>query len=229
MATGFSLLLQHGANFNARHRLTGKTCLHELLFFVGRNGSPSDKIQFLNACQYLVRNGADVYAVDYSRISVSKAAYDPRWKRVVGSFGGDIWDRVLAGAGYDVASFRTRHNIPRRDSYTADYKRSDFEAMWAGMTELCPYCHDLEPPYDKVYHFTKVLARPPMALSPVGRGCHGETWEETGMSLFGHQLLRIFHLFPPTLVSLMTSSCTNSSPKLFISLCILLERETGGI
>lgn len=130
-------------------------------------------IQILDACKYLVRSGADVEAVDDYGMSVSLQAYlGPPWKE--SSFDGDVWDRVLAGAGFDVASFRTRygirvirhlavvgfrrgHGIRRRARYTANYKRSDFEAMWAGMTELCPYYHDPEPPYDRFYSAKSLL------------------------------------------------------------------------
>lgn len=158
-AAGFSLLLQHGADINARCS-EGRTCLHYLFIHAGTCRSPYGHIQYLDACQYLVRSGADVDAVDTYGISVSKLAYscyNGSLGIFLNSVGGDIWDRVLAGAGFDVASFRTRHGFRRRARYTANYKRSDFEAMWAGMTELCPYYHDPEPSYDRFYSAKSLL------------------------------------------------------------------------
>lgn len=122
---------------------------------VNQSRPPFDTIQFLDACQYLVRRGADIDAVDDQGISVSVEAYAPnrglRRKECMNSLGGDVWDRVLAGAGFDVAYFRTRHGIRRRARYHGQYSRRNFEAMWAGMTELCPYYHDVELPYHRFY------------------------------------------------------------------------------
>ncbi|KAK0750314.1 hypothetical protein B0T18DRAFT_124863 [Schizothecium vesticola] len=140
-AMGFSQLLKHGGDITARCS-KGWTCLHYLFSDV-RSMDTSHRIQLLDACEYLVRSGADVDAVDYSGTSVSMVAYGgPPWSRSAGS--GDVWDRVLAGTGFDVASFRARHGVPRRARYNSWYMRSDFEAMWQGMAELCPYYHDSE-------------------------------------------------------------------------------------
>jgi hypothetical protein len=113
-------------------------------------------IRFLDACKYLVRSGADVDAVDYSGTSVSLQVYHKSSRRN-SSFSGDLWDRVLAGAGFDVAPFRKLHGIQRRAWYNPWYTRRDFEAIWAGMTELCPYYYKIELPYDEVSYSTKSL------------------------------------------------------------------------
>lgn len=159
-ASGFSLLLQHGADINAKS-LTGQICLQHLFMCVNQSRPPFDTIQFLDACQYLVRRGTDIDAVDDQGISVSVEAYAPnsglRRKECMSSLGGDVWDRVLAGAGFDVAYFRTRHGIPRRARYHGQYSRRNFEAMWAGMTELCPYYHDVELPYHRFYSAKSLL------------------------------------------------------------------------
>jgi hypothetical protein len=117
----------------------------------------SSPISLLDICKYAVRSGADVDAVDYSGTSVSVMAYNCIDRQYGNSRVGDMWDRILAGAGFDVAAFRKRNGIPRKARYDWGYTRSDFEAMWVGMTELCPYYHEIEAPFDKVYLSNKSL------------------------------------------------------------------------
>lgn len=152
--TGLSWLLRQGADVRARDP-RGRTCLHFLLHVYSgaypERWTAGNRIILRDVCETLVRSGADVNAVDNLGRSVSEVAYDYRHHRHPyvnwsGSFFGDMWDRVLAGAGLDVASYRNKHGLPRRAKYVERYyyTRKDFEEMWEGKTELCPYYHDAE-------------------------------------------------------------------------------------
>ncbi|KAK1830459.1 hypothetical protein QBC39DRAFT_354030 [Podospora conica] len=159
-AKGFSLILQQGVDIHARCS-KGFTCLHYLFDNIDNiRGSASGpegqsdhgiRLGLLDACDTLVRGGADVDAAENMGRSVSQMAYADS-RRGLNSFPGDLWDRVLAGNGLDVVAFRNRSGIPRRAHYGYGYERRDFEALWAGMTHLCPYFNDYEPPpYHKLY------------------------------------------------------------------------------
>ena len=130
----FSYLIDHGADMAARDK-TGATCLHLAIENAKR---PLRKLEF-EALEYLIRHGADVYATTTEGISVSEVAYTTSSTDVVyklGSYRGDLWDAVLASTGYPVSSFR--RDWPR-EKFTARYTRDDFEELWKGRENLCPY------------------------------------------------------------------------------------------
>ncbi|KAK0753239.1 ankyrin repeat-containing domain protein [Schizothecium vesticola] len=151
--SGLSFLLRQGANVHDRSE-EGRTCLHWFLsvgFFEHCDVFSMSFSAWVDrtrpALEYLINSGAEVNAVDEDGKSVSIYAYEYLGafpKSQVGSFRGDLWDRVLAGTGFDVASYRNSHGIPRRAKYTWGYTREDFEHLWEGMVELCPYYHDYE-------------------------------------------------------------------------------------
>jgi len=150
--SGLSFLLRQGANVHDRSE-EEQTCLHWFLsagfgqrcwgVFTMSPSAWAERIR--SALEYLINSGAEVDAVDEDGKSVSIYAYEPLKgvpKLQAGSFRGDLWDRVLAGTGFDVASYRNNNGIPRRAMYTWDYTRKDFEHLWEGMGELCPYYDD---------------------------------------------------------------------------------------
>lgn len=98
-----------------------------------------------DALDYLARNGADPLAVDHAGRTVSNVVYYAHRTRGEASFVGDVWDRVLAGSGFDVASFRREYG-PRRARYATWYTRGHFESIWEGCADLCPYYHSDEEP-----------------------------------------------------------------------------------
>jgi hypothetical protein len=151
--SGLSFLLRQGANVHDRSK-EGRTCLHLFLrvnflklwrLSAMISSACVDRVR--PALEYLINSGAEVNAVDEDGKSVSIYAYESLGgvpERQAGSFRGDLWDRVLAGTGFDVASYRNSHGIPRRARYTRSYTRKHFEHLWEGMAELCPYYHDYE-------------------------------------------------------------------------------------
>lgn len=94
---------------------------------------------------YVIDQGADVYATDRFGRSVSQLAYSTTcWSRAwdLGSYCGDIWDSVLDSCGYSISKFRKGY--PRRAIYTGEYSRQDFERLWEGREDRCPYWDDAE-------------------------------------------------------------------------------------
>ncbi|KAI1293277.1 hypothetical protein F5Y03DRAFT_374458 [Xylaria venustula] len=122
-------------NFN------GSTCLH--VFFRSEPCFPQ-KENWFNALIYAVRQGADVYAAEMDGVTVSQIAYAGRYcddvYRDIGSYRGDIWDAVLHACGFNIWEFRQA--CPRTARYTAQYTRKDFEFLWKGREQLCPYWDD---------------------------------------------------------------------------------------
>lgn len=53
---------------------------------------------------------------------------------------GDVWDFVLAVTGHGISEFRQGDR--REAHYGTHYTRRDFEALWAGHEQLCPYYDD---------------------------------------------------------------------------------------
>lgn len=141
-----ALLLERGANVHARN-IYRQDCLS--IFVCRRKNSRSlERSSVLKDKQVLlllIQAVADVYARCgfLNRISVSGLAYgtenDPFPSRV-GSYSGDLWNSVLSESGHDLAEFRAR--FPRRAGYTLLYTRDDFEMLWRGREEFCPYYDD---------------------------------------------------------------------------------------
>lgn len=60
----------------------------------------------------------------------------------LGSYSGDLWDVALDTCGYSISNFRK--GSPRKAFYTAKYSRRDFEKLWEGREDRCPYWDDEE-------------------------------------------------------------------------------------
>lgn len=97
------LLIDRGANLMARDP-KGDTCLHLALESVRNPRRVSEKASLL----FMVKAGADVYAVNDKGISVSDVAYTfnkrDQYKNL-GTYRGDLWDEVLTECGYDATGF----------------------------------------------------------------------------------------------------------------------------
>lgn len=133
------VLIRRGASLHARDS-HGRTCLHFCMVHVGY---PYNHPGEYDAVRFLVQSGADVRAVDHEGLTASDMAYticDLDSSMDLGSYRGDLWDSVLTACGYDLAEFHKGR--PRTPSWAARYTRKDFEALWAGMEEKCPYYSD---------------------------------------------------------------------------------------
>ncbi|RGP66883.1 hypothetical protein FSPOR_6265 [Fusarium sporotrichioides] len=89
----------------------------------------------------LLEHGADPFAEDNQGRSISEIAYNKLGLRdeILGSYG-DVWDAALHASGWDIRQFRTiRRRKPRYDSF---YTRADFEELWRGREDECPYWDD---------------------------------------------------------------------------------------
>lgn len=95
------MLLDHGASVTARNN-AGETCLHLALDGILFPVETSEKDSLL----LLVKAGADVYATDYSGISVSDVANIR--ERNKGAYRRDLWDEVLTECGYDPTAVHER-------------------------------------------------------------------------------------------------------------------------
>ncbi|KAF7545330.1 hypothetical protein G7Z17_g9256 [Cylindrodendrum hubeiense] len=94
---------------------------------------------------YLINHGADLHAEDHRGWSVSSMAYGEAFDRQcandLGSFFGDLWDAALDFCDHDILQFRKHH--PRQANYCGGYNRADFEELWEGRAQRCPYWNDL--------------------------------------------------------------------------------------
>ncbi|KAK3342067.1 hypothetical protein B0T25DRAFT_511599 [Lasiosphaeria hispida] len=134
-----SLFLDNGSSVQERDS-HGATCLHILL--CGYIKPPSEE-DWHDSLKFLIRKGADVCAKDNDGRSVSHVAYSPTcWDQEMEpwSYRGDLWDAVLDASGHDIWDFR--RGYPRTARYTTNYTRRDFEALWKGREERCPYWND---------------------------------------------------------------------------------------
>ncbi|KAI1738138.1 ankyrin [Xylaria scruposa] len=138
---GLCKLLDAGANINVRDD-QGQSCLHRCLRHFWAPLESKWIRKHFDVMRLLVTRGADVYALDNRGQSVCEVAYsqkDLQYGRR-GSYVGDLWDAVLRSCGYDVAEFRRDNQ--RRANYTDSYTRQDFEAVWKGREDQCPYWND---------------------------------------------------------------------------------------
>lgn len=130
-------LINLGANIHDRSS-TGETCLHLLMY-----GNPSGQaVTLLFDCfAYLLQEGADPYAQDNGGKTASDMAYNPAGHGyVVDGVLGDIWDAALHVSGFDISPFRRIQR--RRPRYSRFYTRQDFEELWRGKEDQCPYWDD---------------------------------------------------------------------------------------
>jgi len=159
-----ALFLRNGSNINERDN-EGRNCLHILLSGHVRAPSVEDRKRPLT---FLVAQGADVRARNKCGQSVSEIAYKKSCSEApVGSYRGDLWDSVLDACGYDISEFRS--TFRRKASYTSKYTREDFERLWEGREDRCPYYLDQS-------HWPKI--RPITAEDPCDEVLHhcGQAW-----------------------------------------------------
>ncbi|KAH8664540.1 hypothetical protein BX600DRAFT_301390 [Xylariales sp. PMI_506] len=105
--------------------------------------TPSSFISDLEATTNSSVSGTDIEAVATPGRSVSAIAYRPLiGTRSIkhGSYAGDLWDAILHKSGYSIAQYR--RGFQRHPKYTRYYKRADFEALWQGRKNSCPYWND---------------------------------------------------------------------------------------
>ena len=132
------LLLQNGANVHARNDM-GRSCLHLLFIDKKKNYLGDLTIGMVETLKLLIAHGADVDSRDNEGKSVSEYAYSQQSGRSDDWYG-DVWDRALSSCGYDICT--RRRGFPRKPFYDKDYTREDFEELWFGSEEICPYYHD---------------------------------------------------------------------------------------
>ncbi|KAI1260067.1 hypothetical protein F5Y18DRAFT_270352 [Xylariaceae sp. FL1019] len=107
---------------------------------------PPSEVNWLKALIRLVQNGTDIFAVDKWGVTVSDIAYAELVcyefdnEDSLGSYRGDLFDALLSACHYSIADFR--RNRPRIARYTEWYCRQDFEKLWEGREQLCPYWND---------------------------------------------------------------------------------------
>ncbi|KAI3327331.1 ankyrin [Xylariaceae sp. AK1471] len=147
----FSQLLDLGADIDYRDP-DGQSCLHECVKNVNHHGFRRQ----VAAIHLLIEKGADPHACDDDGFSVSEAAYlrdahISEYRYDYGSLAGDLWDSVLQACGYALAKFR--RNYQRRGKYTWSYTREDFESLWLGREDQCPYWDDTPWPPEEASRF----------------------------------------------------------------------------
>ncbi|KAI0857819.1 ankyrin repeat-containing domain protein [Xylaria cubensis] len=152
---GLCKLLDAGADINVRDD-QGQSCLHRCLRHFWAPLESTWIRKHFDVMRLLVTRGADVYARDDRGQSVCEVAYsqkDLQYGRR-GSYVGDLWDAVLCSCGYDVAEFRRDNQ--RRANYTDSYTRQDFETIWKGKEDQCPYWNDGPWPPDASCSFMRL-------------------------------------------------------------------------
>jgi hypothetical protein len=126
-----------------------------------RTGAGGLHVSVLTACRpgtfkerdgliYFIQSGLDVHAKDVQGDSVTQYAYFGSARTASTSraeddeysgYRGDLWDVALVLCRYDLEGFR--RICPRKAHYTKSYSRSDFERLWAGYEDQCPYWNDI--------------------------------------------------------------------------------------
>ncbi|CVK86118.1 uncharacterized protein FPRN_06318 [Fusarium proliferatum] len=133
------MVLERGYNINSIRG--GQTCLHILM---SNDYLWLEHIQsYLDLLMYLIDHGADVYAVDTDGYQPSHYAYNATCKAdhlFCPSVKGDLWDAALTRLGYDI--LETRRQYPREARYIQGYTRGEFETLWRGSHDDCPYWND---------------------------------------------------------------------------------------
>ncbi|KAI9154913.1 Palmitoyltransferase akr1 [Paramyrothecium foliicola] len=143
-------MISMGADCTARDDL-GRSCLHICISSLKQPETSRE----LEAICMLIRSGADPRAVDLDGTTVSEYAYDldrrhPEYGGLGVSYAGDLWDSALQSCAYDIREFRCVHRqrtagysqTHGRLGFIPEYTRKDFERLWRGREELCPYWDD---------------------------------------------------------------------------------------
>ncbi|KAK8057368.1 ankyrin repeat-containing domain protein [Apiospora saccharicola] len=138
-------LVSMGADITARDNM-GRNCLHMRICNLY---GPWSRREHDNI-RYLTSQGADPEAIDDQGFSVSDIAYEAKLLKYnttqESSYAGDLWDSVLQSCGYNIADFRCVHR-QRKARYdepdmTYGYGRINFERLWRGREQFCPYWDD---------------------------------------------------------------------------------------
>ena len=149
----FDLLFQYGATVDSRDEL-GRTCLHHCLsstWMWARLFSPDDWIDIKrDGIIYLIERGADMFAVDASGESVSGIACLGN-SIELGNVKEHVWDCVLAHFGHPLLEPSRGH--ARVVDCGDSYRKLDFERLWKGKEDLCPYYHEVLPLFDEQLQF----------------------------------------------------------------------------
>ncbi|KAK9780844.1 putative Ankyrin [Seiridium cardinale] len=93
---------------------------------------------------YMIKRGADVHATTHTGTSVSDIAYRKLCSGAESDkyFRGDVWDLALEISGHGDKILEFRKKSPRAVKYSSKYTRADFESLWKGREERCPYWND---------------------------------------------------------------------------------------
>lgn len=140
-------LLDLGACIDARD-CYGRTCLHVFLVALHSNVNACGEEQS-DVLRFLITRGADINARDDNGFTVSEMAYmkdlghwEMSWDTSLSSFVGDLFDSVIHSVGHSIAAHRHWAGIPRQAKYTKVYTRENFEELWEGRENECPYWDD---------------------------------------------------------------------------------------
>ncbi|KAJ4360872.1 uncharacterized protein N0V89_001439 [Didymosphaeria variabile] len=137
------LFVEKGSNIHDRN-YDGETCLHRLCSKDGYSYIIPENMR--DCLDFLLEQGADLRVTDDKGRSVADVAYSHMGTRFRGMVG-DVFDACLARHGYDLYEFRKRK--PRVARYNEVYQRIDFERLWEGIEDQCPYWDDKPWPSDE--------------------------------------------------------------------------------
>ncbi|KAF5577163.1 hypothetical protein FPCIR_12226 [Fusarium pseudocircinatum] len=173
------LLVEHGYDVNSTFR--GQTPLH--LLFTKCSPWLEFLSEYMDIVPYLVKHGADIHFEDWEGFQPSDYAYGATCEACYlfcPSAKGDVWDAALTYLGYDI--LESRGYYPRKARYITGYTRGDFEKLWHGQEDKCPYWDDRLWPPSSEQSDTASTSRLPVR----GKLCeHVATWksEEDGWKL----------------------------------------------
>ncbi|KAI9690380.1 MAG: hypothetical protein M1822_009342 [Bathelium mastoideum] len=134
-------ILAGGTSINGIHGSRKRTPIQGFIYF----SMPCEKSCSKEVLKFLIAKGADLHMCDGSGCEVLKTAYDENFHFLSNdyhSYKRDLWDVVLVESGYDIATLRRKYSAPRKAQYTSRYTRQDFERLWHGIEDQCPYWDD---------------------------------------------------------------------------------------
>jgi len=100
---------------------------------------PPSEQNWKDSLIYLVRQVADLHALDHFGRFVSYLAYSETClddKHLLGTYPGDLFDAVIDYCGYNIFESRKEHSWQRESG--SSYTRRDFELLWEDREHLCP-------------------------------------------------------------------------------------------